>query len=120
MRRVGALLAAVMATLAVWIGVPLYTATGLALDHPAWSKPGSGTGGPPLVDRTSYWPPGRRYEWIDVRTGLRRSAVDPWGSSSIGWYVWTLVVAMFLALVLRAILRPRQLRMEHGASVAVG
>jgi len=73
----------------VWVEVPGFAAAGLALDHPAWSDPDvDSPAGAPAVDETSWWPPGRRYEWTGQRTGNTFEAIDPWNSTFIG-HLWT-------------------------------
>lgn len=78
---------------AVWMVLPAFAAAGKALDHPAWSDPTSGHGGgPPISDTTSWWPPGRRYEWLGGNPSRVYQAVDPWSSPWQG-HLWTAVIA---------------------------
>jgi hypothetical protein len=115
-----------------WTGAPAVVATAQALDHPAWSDPDVDHPlGPVPVDETSWWPPGRRYEWIGQSTGETIVRIDPWGSATAG-HVWTAgVVAStgFLGTWLWNGTRPlprlrRPRRVDHrrcdSAHVAVG
>ena len=77
----------------LWTALPSFAATGLALDHPAWSSPEvDPPSGPLKVDETSWWPPGRRYVWTGQSTGRTIERVDPWGLAEVG-HAWTAGVA---------------------------
>ncbi len=72
-----------------WTSAPSFAAAAKALDHPAWSDPDVDHPlGPVPVDETSWWPPGRRYEWVGQSTGDTIVRVDPWGSAAAG-HIWT-------------------------------
>ncbi len=73
----------------VWIGLPTFAAAAMARDNPAWADPDDGSGGAEVVESTSWFPPGVRYEWTGARSGQRRVAVDPWGPGVRGPLLWT-------------------------------
>jgi hypothetical protein len=82
----------------LWAGVPNLIAAGAALDHPGWSGPDvDQPAGRPAIDERSWWPPGRRYEWIGPRSGATIERIDPWNPTVLG-HVWTgaLVAATLL------------------------
>lgn len=75
---------------AVWAALPMFGATALALDHPAWSQDAHSSTA--IADSTSWWPPGRRYKWAVGSSPARtETAVDPWGSMADGHW-WTAMV----------------------------
>jgi hypothetical protein len=91
------LTAAIIGVLAViWALVPMFAAAGKALDHPAWS-PSVGSASDLEVDQTSWWPPGRRYEWLSSEPeGRREVAIDPWDRTAEG-HGWTASVVAVAA-----------------------
>lgn len=101
--KVGLSVAICVSATAVWLGLPMFAAAGLALDHPAWSDPDD-----PAVARAessmSWFPPGTRHEWDGAASGQRRVAVDPWGNS-FGPILWTVLCVGAAGLGVRFIVR---------------
>ncbi len=90
MRTASARVAIVFAAAAIWFAVPSFAAAGLALDRPAWADPDDGTDGTRVEKKTSWYPPGVRYEWTGRESGARRVVVDPWEEGALaGPLLWT-------------------------------
>ncbi len=110
-RRRLAAVGVVLVGVLLWIVIPAYVAAGMALDNPAWDNPDDPALDParggPFVDRTSWWPPGRHYEWTGAITGTHRRAVDPWGNP-VGGHVWTAAVALATGAAVVRVVRGRR------------
>jgi hypothetical protein len=106
-------------TAILWAGIPAMMAAGLALDHPAWARRENDPGSTAVSDTTSWWPPGRQYEWVGSESRVRHVAIDPWDSPTQG-HVWTVAVfsvGTFLILCMAWLLRPRDLAHRTAAPV---
>lgn len=99
--RVLATIGLVVVAALAWIWLPLLAAAGKALDHPAWADV-TRDPGELRDDRTSWWPPGRRYVWEGHASGRLRTAIDPWAEV---WHahLWTAVVLVATAAVVSTV-----------------